>query len=81
MYLKVGVVVDQTREMLRSVVCLLLFLSHARAQDECDEILISDLGNTDTAGTDGAIAQLFSGQAGIIPDVLVMSSRTVCLGD
>ena len=61
------------------LVCLLLFLSHARAQDECDEILISDLGSTDTAGTDGAIAQRFGGGQVAVPDVLVMSSRTVCL--
>ena len=64
--------------MLRSVVCLLLFLLYARAQ-ECNEIQISDLGSNETASTDGAIAQLISaGQAGT-PDVLVISSRTVCL--
>ena len=65
--------------MLRSVVCLLSLLLYASAQEECDEIQISDLGSNETASTDGAIAQLISaGQAGT-PDVLVISSRTVCL--
>ena len=65
--------------MLLATACLLLFLSHARAQG-CSEILISDLGSNVTAGTGGAIAQLFSaGETGNAPDVLVMSSRTVCL--
>ena len=65
--------------MLLATVCLLLFLSHARAQG-CAEIMISDLGSTDTAGTGGAIAEGFSsGETGSPPDVLVMSSRTVCL--
>ena len=65
--------------MLLTTVCLLLFLSHARAQG-CAEILMSDLGSTDTAGPVGAIAGLFSGgETGNAPDVLVTSSRTVCL--
>ena len=64
--------------MLLSAACFLLLLSHARAQ-ECDEIQASDLGNTDTPGTDGAIAFLFGVGQVAPPDVLVSSSRTVCL--
>ena len=64
--------------MLLAAVCLLLLLSHASAQ-ECDAIQISDIGSNDTASTDGAIAQLFSVSQQNIPEVLVMSSRTVCL--
>ena len=65
--------------MLLTTICLLLFLSHARAQG-CAEILISDLGSTVTAGTGGVIVQRFSGgETGNTPHVLVMSSRTVCL--
>ena len=65
--------------MLLTTVCLLLFLSHARAQ-ECAEIMITDLGSNVTAGTGGVIAERFGGgETGNPPDVLVMSFRTVCL--
>ena len=53
------------------LLCSLLLLSYARAQTECDEIQISDLG--------GAIAGLFGVGQVTSPDVLVNSSRTVCL--
>ena len=64
--------------LLLPAVTLLLLLSHARAQ-ECDEIRASELGSTGTASADGAIASSFSGGGGNIPDVLLLSFRTVCL--
>ena len=59
-YIKVAYIYCSLKMMLLTTVCLLLFLSHARAQG-CAEIMITDLGSTDTAGTGGAIAGLFSG--------------------